>query len=1111
MISKLTIHTRNLVENPYFVDSSAWVEDPSPTSTWTINSAFNRADFVGNLTQAEALVQEILKTGRKYRVYFTITNYSGAGQFHIRAGTTLSVPFVANGSYTVDIVSNGTEFGLRGNSIFNGSLSKISVLEFPGTFDLDLSDDVNAALTFNVADVRNPSKRNSSYSKTIVLPGSKQNSLAFNSAFEIGGDGLFNPNKKINCIISQDSIEVFKGILQLKNINRIQNGLDNYHAVSYECVVFGRVADIFYSLGDTKLEDLDFSEYNHLYDKDHIINSWGGYISNSMIKINGVDTLNWTTSAPFTVTVRADDGTGRIKLTTSAAHGFVEGDQVYYRSQCPEDIGDHIVKEVPTTTTVVLHHPFQAGFIPTTENIYKRTPKGKGYVYPMVQFANNHGSSQAFLPYFVANTYAQQSWSVEDFQPAIYVREYLSKIFNKAGFTWQSNFFDSALFKRLVTVSGGNGFLRMSDAEIASRSFKVGVSPSTPVVISVPKPGSMGLGYSTIYNDETTFPNQDASNLYNIGAAKFTVGKTGWYNLRTNAKFNFHCTNAGGYTAASVNIAIFVEDLQLAFPQSLQHYGFIYHLQGGVPLTPLTTTGIDIDTRYQTPNTPTANPLQYNPIPAATKIFLTAGNQFRIRMRPYVNLTGGGGAETITITFKPGSYFAAEAADVNLIEGSTVNLSTVVPKDVYCKDFLNSIIKMFNLYVEASKDNDKLLIIEPRDDFYAQGATRDWTKKLDVSKNMLIQPMGELNAKEYIYTHKEGSDFYNKEYKKKFPNAQPANYGDYRQITDNDFISGKNETTIIFPPTMLDEVRLSTAVNPNVSTGRILSQVVDIDLVSPTATTPSGIVPKTVQGGLRLLYFNLAGSSSTWQLRYNNTNAAVAFQQYPAATHLDHVAEPTFDLNFGFPAGFVILSSYIFDSWTDGNLFNIYHKRMLDEITSKDSKIVSADFFLLPTDIAKLDFRDRILVDGHYFRLNKIIDYSLSAFATTRVELLKAAYIPKFIKKKKSLGGGIGIGVPFPPIGVGNPNNPTGRQTNQMPNLINGGQTNTLQTISNLPSLDAVEGLPVEPPIPPGADSQLIDGGIDNVFGSGSKFAVVVDAGEAVPHIGIPIDNNIEI
>jgi len=62
-----------------------------------------------------------------------------------------------------------------------------------------------------------------------------------------------------------------------------------------------------------------------------------------------------------------------------------------------------------------------------------------------------------------------------------------------------------------------------------------------------------------------------------------------------------------------------------------------------------------------------------------------------------------------------GSFFISNLlAPSNFTEGFLVNMNALLPQNIKQKDFLSSVIKMFNLYIDVDKLNTKKLIIEPR-------------------------------------------------------------------------------------------------------------------------------------------------------------------------------------------------------------------------------------------------------------------------------------------------------------------------------------------------------------------------------------------------------------
>ena len=148
---------------------------------------------------------------------------------------------------------------------------------FVNTVLMDLSDDFDLLINRSIADIKNPEQRTSDWSKTVVLPGTKANNVLFGNIFEVDhtvlGNGQFspnfNPNKKADVLVLVDGFEQIRGFLRLIQINVLDNDL-----IEYECSLHGQTADLFTTLGNAKLSELNFDEYNHVLNTTNVTNSW---------------------------------------------------------------------------------------------------------------------------------------------------------------------------------------------------------------------------------------------------------------------------------------------------------------------------------------------------------------------------------------------------------------------------------------------------------------------------------------------------------------------------------------------------------------------------------------------------------------------------------------------------------------------------------------------------------------------------------------------------------------------------------------------------------------------------------------------------------------------
>lgn len=170
-------------------------------------------------------------------------------------------------------------------------------------YQLDLTKNISAEFTYAIDEIQDFATRNTSFSKTIVLPGNDNNNKLFGNVFEFGISNdynsaqpnvgyNFNATKSVPCIILVDKIQIFKGVLRLLEI--IIDG----KAIEYEVCVFGELGGFINALGNNKLEDIDFGIADTAWNVTNIANSWdnisgtGVYfplIDNGVVSTNKVD------------------------------------------------------------------------------------------------------------------------------------------------------------------------------------------------------------------------------------------------------------------------------------------------------------------------------------------------------------------------------------------------------------------------------------------------------------------------------------------------------------------------------------------------------------------------------------------------------------------------------------------------------------------------------------------------------------------------------------------------------------------------------------------------------------------------------------------------------
>lgn len=300
--------------------------------------------------------------------------------------------------------------------------------------------------------------------------------------------------------------------------------------------------------------------------------------------------------------------------------------------------------------------------------------------------------------------------------------------------------------------------------------------------------------------------------------------------------------------------------------------------------------------------------------------------------------------------------------------GDTVVLNDQIPKNIRQVDFLVGIVKLYNLYVYEDKNDEHLIYITPYIDFYSKNFSNavDWTHKLNNNKPVKSRPMSELNAKIYKFKFKQDSDYYNDLYRKRYNEG----YGDRIYDSQFEFSAQTSEFEIIFSSTVLlgygGEDKVYSTIFKR--TG------------SDTAPTE-----ENVDSNIRILQTKKVTGVTPWSIK-TGTTVLNTLTRYGYAGHLDDPDIPTNDLNFGAPKElfFILTAGNMSD-----NQFNVYWSNYMREITDKDSKLVTANFYLTARDILNLDFSKYVYVDGIAYRLNAIKDYDATTPNDCVVELLK--------------------------------------------------------------------------------------------------------------------------
>jgi hypothetical protein len=415
-------------------------------------------------------------------------------------------------------------------------------------YRLDLTKDISAEFTYAIDEIQDFASRNTSFSKTIVLPGNDTNNKLFGNIFEFGNSNLYNsaiPNvgynfnatKSVPCIILVDKIQIFKGVLRLLEI------IIDDRSIEYEVAVFGELGGFINALGNNKLEDIDFGIADQTWNVTNIANSW--------------------------------------------------------------------------------------------DNI-----SGSGVYYPLI---DNGGVSTNKIDF-----------SFDAFRPALYVKQYLTKILDGSGYTYDFPLLSTSLMNRLVIPNNQKTLTKSTALNLqATAKVKNYINASGNVEFDIINAGNFtvtGSGSDFTYNSATPFAGSISLSVSGIinaisPSSDFTI------QLRKNG------TPISGVT------------------YTLPGNGYNFNADLSVSsVTLVNTDTLDVD---------------------------LVGN--------FSDLDIESGNFTIT---------SSNPTDVTVNYGESIVINDTIPKGIFQKDFFASIVKMFNLYVYEDRLVEKKLIIKPFIDFY---------------------------------------------------------------------------------------------------------------------------------------------------------------------------------------------------------------------------------------------------------------------------------------------------------------------------------------------------------------------------------------------------------
>ena len=569
-------------------------------------------------------------------------------------------------------------------------------------------------------------------------------------------------------------------------------------------------------------------------------------------------------------------------------------------------------------------------------------------VYPLINYGINpdYGSSSLIQAGGQFGNFDNNSTplTVLDWRPTIRAKAVVDKIFESTGFQYTSSFLDSDYFNSLYIVSTQDAKSGVGFVSPASQSF---YALST---------GSQYIENTASAFETVNFGNEvyDNNNSYDPINSEFTASADGEYIFAVFLNLEEEYVPP---VPGDPEIETSVEVRFVKNGTDVLTYNFI----------PLTQFGV------QPPGGRYSFPLNNN----NNSFTLVSGDIITFEMRYNIEQPGGNPENNLIIlpsrVGRQNTKFQLLQGP-NAIIGGDVNIGNIFNPTDKVIDLFKGIIQKFNLVITPSLYNKNTLQVEPFNTWVDLGNTTDWTDIVDRSVKWKIEHPVQTQPKEILFTDVEDKDEINADVKR----LDDLIYGQYTFESDSDLASSTRKVGTYFAPTPYKGIEGGD------------------DMVLPNLGDTEG---KMIAYKPRLLH-NLGFYSASSNLIEGNffirdeDGVVHNHDQYIHFSHLSNFPadfSSSLDLHFGnlTNPGFYPPHQDVGNGFVERSAYYEYWSQYVNEIYDVDARLLTCNVLLDPTDIPQLQLNDKIFIDGHYYRIDKIKGASLINEKSVEVTLLK--------------------------------------------------------------------------------------------------------------------------
>ena len=827
-----------------------------------------------------------------------------------------------------------------------------------GNVDITSSDNFPLSLTYQNFDIRNFNSRGGSFSKTFKIPATKNNNVLFNHISKDGNIDSKNVRADIPATIYADNVPVIRGTLKLTKV------LKQTEALEYECNFLGDNMDWASRIKNLELKELTFAKSDG---SDYIYADVQGIIGNNRDN-NQQDSNSDKLLYPL----------------ASYGEGVSSRNQVFDGDLAP------------------------AMYL---KNIWDKIFSTQGYTVES-EFCNSVFFKSLVVPF----NFEKQSEQV-NFK--------YGKIKKSSTYVQITQFTEGDSTNTTIFAHIGHGAI-----EVEKGSNNAGVlTADTTVTARYPFNGATIIDDANVPSSGDTGNVQEGSNTNGNLSGSSLIVKSNAGNHTIDFNIDFRCFGEANSLAKIEYRLIgelwrFDDDKDTNLPNVDGFYKAVKDTEAGTNTNPnierVWTSG-NVDFQENTDYDRTHN------FSDSVEVFGDSEDKYIFTVAVRVldfNNTAGFDSSNFSFGWKGGTLEITGNSEIQTGEELT-DLQFFLPRGKQ-SDFISGVAQMFNLQFQTDVAS-KTVKVEPYDYFYEDFSYAiDWTDKIDYSRSIQDEFIHDIKS-ELKFQYKDASgDGFIERYNKK----NDVDWGAYREL-DNQGLFSDGEYVVenkYFSPTFnwYESDYIDQPASHELSRRPFIpiyhSEVSNLDAPANVERADKNfnigarvLITLPVSSGARQYLSSQTGKVTGYSR--SSTNEVVTsdiFQKdFVRANffHLDNARNDTdesdsfgnfMQLSIGTYNGNLIeidpnlsFNNIVFDNVNSSTgeydmkgLYYHFYSKMVEQLKQKP-RIKNIYLKLDKTDIAILDFKKLVYLDGLYYRINKVIDFKPHLKESTKVELVE--------------------------------------------------------------------------------------------------------------------------